>query len=215
MEGGSYIESSDAFSAFYSVEQPGLIVGKGAGLYVGSSFVVGERGRVTVGEFSIINGCSIICNGRVSIGAHCLIAWSSVITDTWPEDKVALAIRRAAMKAVARDPLRCVPIAGPSRSVTIEDNVWVGFGAVIMPGVRLGHGSVIGCRTVVRRNVEPYTVIAGDPPRVVKQLAPDDTSVARNNALREMTKPQLTNLARPPQAHRERAIAITTRDRLK
>jgi acetyltransferase-like isoleucine patch superfamily enzyme len=67
--------------------------------------------------------------------------------------------------------------------VVIEDNVWVGFDTVILPGVRLGRGCVIGCKTVIAADVPPYAVVAGSPPRVIRMLAPDDTEEARQEAL--------------------------------
>lgn len=56
--------------------------------------------------------------------------------------------------------------------VHIEDDVWVGAGAVLLPGVRIGTGSVVAAGAVVTRDVAPQTVVAGVPARVVKQLTP-------------------------------------------
>jgi maltose O-acetyltransferase len=53
--------------------------------------------------------------------------------------------------------------------VEIEDDVWVGAGAIILPGIRLGRGTVVAAGSVVIRSTEPYTVVAGVPARVVKR----------------------------------------------
>lgn len=53
--------------------------------------------------------------------------------------------------------------------IVIEDDVWVGFGAVILPGVTIGRGSIVGAGAVVTKDVEPYTVVAGVPARVIKE----------------------------------------------
>lgn len=50
------------------------------------------------------------------------------------------------------------------KAVVIEDDVWVGTGAVILKGVTIGRGSIIGAGSVVTRNVPPYTVHVGAPP---------------------------------------------------
>ena len=52
--------------------------------------------------------------------------------------------------------------------IVIEDNVYVGYGAVIMPGVRIGANSVIGTRAIVTRNIPSNVVAVGSPARVIK-----------------------------------------------
>jgi len=54
------------------------------------------------------------------------------------------------------------------RKVIIEDDVWIGGGAIILPGVKIGKGAVIGAGSVVTRDVPPYTVVAGSPARKIK-----------------------------------------------
>lgn len=55
--------------------------------------------------------------------------------------------------------------------VHIEDDVWIGAGAVVLPGVRIGRGAVIGANSVVTRDVEPLNVVVGQPARSVRVLA--------------------------------------------
>lgn len=55
------------------------------------------------------------------------------------------------------------------RKIVIEDYVWIAAGAFIGPGVRIGQGAVVGARAVVTRDVEPWTIVAGNPAKVVKQ----------------------------------------------
>ncbi|WP_238692306.1 sugar O-acetyltransferase [Rothia koreensis] len=60
--------------------------------------------------------------------------------------------------------------------VTIEDNVWLGGGAIVLPGVTVGHDSVIGAGSVVSKDVPPLSVAVGSPAKVVKTLHPDERS---------------------------------------
>lgn len=53
--------------------------------------------------------------------------------------------------------------------VTIADNVWIGANAVILPGINIGTHAVVGAGSVVTKDVEPYTVVAGNPARVIKR----------------------------------------------
>ena len=57
--------------------------------------------------------------------------------------------------------------------IVIEDDAWLGAGCVILPGVRIGRGAVVGANSVVSGDVPPLHVVAGQPARTVRQLAPD------------------------------------------
>lgn len=184
-----YMDSSYGFANFHSDQQPGLIVGDASGVYDRAALVVGPRGRVTVGSFTVLNGTYVICDDRIDIGAHCLLSWGVVITDNWYGSRATAAARRAALAAAAEDPLRHPPSTGAARPVVIEDNVWIGFDAVVLPGVRLGRGCIVGCKSVVYRDVPPYAVVGGDPARIIRSnLDPDDTDEARANALASLTR---------------------------
>jgi len=54
--------------------------------------------------------------------------------------------------------------------VVIEDKVWIGARCIILPGVTIGEGATIGAGSVVSKDVPPYTVVAGNPASVVKNL---------------------------------------------
>jgi phosphonate metabolism protein (transferase hexapeptide repeat family) len=61
-----------------------------------------------------------------------------------------------------------------AQRVTIGHDVWVGHGAIVMPGVSIGHGAVIAAGAVVTRDVPPYAIVAGVPARFLKwRFAPD------------------------------------------
>ncbi len=63
----------------------------------------------------------------------------------------------------------------PSRGDTIIGNdVWIGYESVIMPGVKIGDGVVIAAKSVVTKDVSPYTIVGGNPERLIKQRFSDD-----------------------------------------
>lgn len=61
-----------------------------------------------------------------------------------------------------------------SAPIVIEDDVWIGENATILKGVIIGKGAVIACCSVVTKDVPPYTIVAGNPARVVKVIPEDE-----------------------------------------
>jgi galactoside O-acetyltransferase len=61
-----------------------------------------------------------------------------------------------------------------SEPIVIEDRVWIGSNVVVLPGVRIGYGSVIGAGSVVSRDIPPMSVAVGAPCRVVRPITDDD-----------------------------------------
>jgi acetyltransferase-like isoleucine patch superfamily enzyme len=188
-----YIESAFGFQTFFSERDPGLVMEEGSGIYGAALWYVGPKGRVRVGAYACLNGASIECHEDIRIGSHCLLSWGCVVTDLATPRPEDLPIRRNLMVDASLDPRRCLPVLAEVRPVVVEDNAWIGFSAVIGAGVRIGRGSVVSARTVVTADVAPYTVVAGNPARVIARLDADDTPEARAEIFRGF------GLAMPPQ----------------
>ncbi len=62
--------------------------------------------------------------------------------------------------------------------VEIGHDVWIGRNAVILPGVKVGHGAVVGAAAVVTKDVAPYSIVAGNPARAIRQRFADDEIAA-------------------------------------
>lgn len=62
----------------------------------------------------------------------------------------------------------------PAGDTTIGSDVWIGAEAMIMPGIQIGHGAVIGSRALVTRDVEPFTIIGGNPAKVIRKRFSDE-----------------------------------------
>ncbi|MGB3844255.1 MAG: type B chloramphenicol O-acetyltransferase [Sphingopyxis sp.] len=65
----------------------------------------------------------------------------------------------------------------PAGDTVVGHDVWIGSEAVVMPGVRIGDGAVIGTRAVVTRDVEPYTIVGGNPAAPIRKRF-DDRRIA-------------------------------------
>lgn len=104
--------------------------------------------QIDIGEFTHIRA-----NGGLRIGNRVLIA--AHVTITTREHPVEL-------------PRWSITKDAP---VTIEDDVWIGAGAVVLPGVTIGRGAVVAAGAVVTASVDPFTVVAGVPARPIKTIA--------------------------------------------
>jgi acetyltransferase-like isoleucine patch superfamily enzyme len=114
-----------------------------------------------IGDYTGIGPqCSFAVGKEISIGRHCRIATEVMIFDSpgHPGDPAA---RLAGLPTEPEE----------VRPVFIEDNVWIGRRAIIMPGVTIGHGSVVASGAVVMANVPPNTLVAGNPARQVRKVA--------------------------------------------
>jgi len=57
-----------------------------------------------------------------------------------------------------------------SRPIKIEDDVWIGMNVLVLKGVTIGRGAIVAAGSVVTKNVEPWTVVGGNPAKLIKKL---------------------------------------------
>jgi acetyltransferase-like isoleucine patch superfamily enzyme len=125
---------------------------------------VGPDARVVIGEGTFLNqGVMVAAVDRVEIGAHCMFANGSFITDG---------------NHRFDDPETPVPWQGfTSKAPTlVGDNVWAGANVVITSGVTIGERCVIGANSVVTSDLPPFSIAAGAPARVLKTIEYADAS---------------------------------------
>jgi carbonic anhydrase/acetyltransferase-like protein (isoleucine patch superfamily) len=169
----AYIETSFSFYFYRSQLPGGVEYGRGASTYLGTMFDVGPKGRVKLGQFALVHGARIICDAEVFIGDYTLISWNVVLMDSFrvPLDP---AERRQELELVPGRQPRQAAADVPARPVKIERNVWIGFDACVLPGVTVGEGSIVGARSVVIEDVPPFTIVAGNPARLVRRLSEEE-----------------------------------------
>ncbi len=177
LEGEAYLETTYSFLHYRSRSSVGVRIGHAATVYLGTMFDVGPRGRVSIGRFSLVNGAWFICDAEVEIGDYALISWNVVFMDSYrvPLDPMA---RRGELEQVPRRSQRRITGQESGRPIHIGRNVWIGFDCCVLPGVTIGDGSIVGARSVVFEDVPPYTVVAGNPARVIRQIENDEVGEA-------------------------------------
>ena len=168
---GFYCETAQIFRFLRNREEGAVKLGDYVSCYAGCSFSLGQKGRATVGDFTLMNGALVMAEELIEIGSYCLISWNVGIADSdfHPIDPAQRRIDAHALAPYYKDrpprpPIRTAP-------VRIADNVWIGMNAVILKGVTIGENSVVAAGSVVSKSVAPNTVVAGNPAVVVKQLA--------------------------------------------
>jgi acetyltransferase-like isoleucine patch superfamily enzyme len=169
----AYIETSFSFYLYRSEDPMGIRIGHGASTYLGTMFDVGPRGRISLGEYTLVHGARIICDSEIAIGDYCLISWNVILMDTYrvPFDP---AERRRELSLVPFRVPRYMQSTTPARPIRIGNNVWIGFDCCILPGVTIGEGAIVGARSVVKDDVEPFTIVAGNPARVIRHFCEEE-----------------------------------------
>jgi acetyltransferase-like isoleucine patch superfamily enzyme len=165
----AYIETTHSFLRYESEREPGARFGEHSSLYKTSMLDVGRNGCVTLGKYALVQGARIICDGNVAIGDYAMISWKVLIMDSyrWPRD---VSERRRVLADIAATRRRQQPHVTGARDVAIGRGAWIGFEASLLPGVSIGEGAVVGARSVVANDVEPFTVVAGNPARFVRRI---------------------------------------------
>ena len=131
-----------------------------------STMVVGLKvyadARLEIGSRTTLGYMNLISVARsVRIGNDCLFAGEVKILDNNSHSLDFEDRRRAA----PLEPQHVAPIV-------VEDDVWIGTNCIILKGVTIGRGAVVAAGSVVTRSVPPFTVVAGNPARVVKEIEP-------------------------------------------
>lgn len=128
----------------------------GEGVSIRAPFFVDYGVHLTIGAGTFVNyGCVMLDCAPVTIGADCQIATGvQLVTPSHPVDPAA---RRAGWEF--------------ARPITLGDNVWLGAGAIVCPGVTIGQDTVVGAGAVVTGDLPAGVVAVGNPARVIRQTS--------------------------------------------
>jgi chloramphenicol O-acetyltransferase type B len=159
----------DSYLVNQNVSNPNIIVGEQtyySGYYHGHHFEECVRYMDSADKHKDVD--------KLIIGKYCSIASGAVFmmggnnghrTDwlaTYPLDIIELNKKRKSLAAYEK-----------KGNTIIGNDVWIGTEAMIMPGVKIGDGAVIAARSVVTRDVEPYTIVGGNPALLIKKRLSD------------------------------------------
>ena len=168
------------------VNSPNLIVGDGVSIhpssilitagtgkivlsdqvYIGRHVEIGTEGEIKIGRNSSIQDRNILL-GDVEIGSFCTFAANIYISSGNHQYKMYPNRYIKLQDEIVSKNLEL--IKKHSKKVTIEDDCWIGYGVIILQGVKVGKGSIIGANSVVNKDIPPYSIVAGAPARIIKK----------------------------------------------
>lgn len=164
------IDSAIDYLGIHAKEGVHLIIGHSS-IVEASIFFDRENSYVSIGDRTFIGRSTIVCADKVEIGNDVLISWGCTIVDhnshsiDWSSRKSDVIDWARGEKSWSG--VKVMP-------VKISDRVWIGFNAIILKGVTIGQGAIVGAGSVVTRDVPPYTIVAGNPARIVREIPLDE-----------------------------------------
>jgi acetyltransferase-like isoleucine patch superfamily enzyme len=151
---------------------------KGASLVIGHgslcrATIIFEKpdAKVNIGENTFIGKSAFIVASGIDVGSDVLISWDVTIVD---HDSHALAFAHRATDVAGWREGRKDWSHVRQKPVRIADKAWIGFGAAILKGVTIGEGAIVAAKSVVTRDVAPWTVVGGNPARELRKLSAND-----------------------------------------
>ncbi|MFQ4139758.1 acyltransferase [Nodosilinea sp. PGN35] len=135
----------------------------GCNLHVGPGSVIEAPHHLSIGDNVYVGkNCTIECDG--SIGDHVLIANMVGLIGRYDHDYSVVGV------PVRQSPwIGDLKYDGPGKGleIVVEDDVWIGYGAILLSGVKVGRGAIVAAGSVVTRDVPPYAIVAGTPAKVL------------------------------------------------
>ncbi len=151
----------------------------GENLHLGIGTILWAPNRLIIGNNVYIGKyCAVECDG--SIGDNVMLANHVGLIGRYDHDYTCVG-----------KPIRLAPwigspdYNGPGKGlqVIIEDDVWIGFGAVVLTGVKIGKGAIIAAGSVVTKDIEPYSIVGGNPAKKITERFINKDDLARHEAI--------------------------------
>lgn len=169
---GCFLERRESFGRLRSTRNPGLVLGDRVRVLTWTTFNIEPTGCVQIGDDTQLIGPVFMCAEEIHIGARCVLSYNVTITDCDFHPIDASERRRDAIANApngdrsARPPLVTKP-------VIIEDDVWIGIGAIVLKGVRIGKGATVAAGAVVSRDVPAGALATGNPALIIDPNSTD------------------------------------------
>lgn len=161
-----WLERKDSFARFRSEVNPGLRIGDRVRIFTWTTFNVEPTGYVEIGDDSTLVGAVFMCAERIVLGRNVIVSYQVTFADSDfhpidPHERIQDAIANSPSGDRSQRPKLL------SRPITVDDDVWIGVGAIILKGVRIGRGARVHAGAVVTRDVPPGATVTGNPAELI------------------------------------------------
>jgi len=131
-----------------------------------------DGAEISIGKRTFIGGATFISIDRIVVGDDVQIAWGTTFLDN---NSHGVSFSKGRKNDVIDR------LSGDkdwthvkSKPIYVNNKAWIGFNSIILKGVTIGEGAIVGAGSVVTKNVDAYTVVAGNPAKVVRTLNLDE-----------------------------------------
>ena len=178
--------------SYKTVNNPDIIIGEGTKIIgkldirvPGGKIIIGKYcniesliaietgiGKVKIGDNVFIGGGVLGCVDNITIEDNVLISYQCIIQDS-DNHSLKYSLRK-------EDTVNWLKFGHKnwdvvkSEPVYIEKGAWLGARVLILKGVRIGEGAIIGAGSVVTKNIEPWTVVGGNPAKLIRRIDPEN-----------------------------------------
>ncbi|UGY04471.1 acyltransferase [Bradyrhizobium quebecense] len=149
-----------------------IVVGRNSRI-LGELLTFAHGGEIKIGEWCYVGeGTRIWSAASIEIGNRVLISHSANVFDNLTHPLPAKERHRQVQQIFTRG--HPSDISLDESPVKLCDDVWVGAGAMVLRGVTVGQGAIVAAGAVVTRDVAPFSIVAGNPAVLVRELGPDE-----------------------------------------
>jgi galactoside O-acetyltransferase len=152
-----------------------LVIGDKS-IVAGNFYFESRSGKIQIGKECFVGNSTFISHSAITIGDHVTIGWGGTIYDhdshsldymdrrkDINDEYIDIKHKDNFIKHKDWSVVQTAPII-------IEDDVWIGMNCIILKGVTIGKGAIVGAGSVITHNVPAWTVVGGNPAKVVKMI---------------------------------------------
>ncbi|WP_395074215.1 acyltransferase [Flavobacterium sp.] len=138
-----------------------------------------KEGKIIIGDRTFIGGGTFICIDEIEIGSDVMFSWGCTVADNnshshvWSERKNDVISWK---RGVDQNKIGLYKDWTNVRKdkIKIKNKAWIGFNSIILKGVTIGEGAIVGAGSVVTKDVPDWTIVAGNPARIIREIPEDE-----------------------------------------